>query len=64
MILDGDPALAMKVVRCLNRVESVALPRFLAERAVKTYHDLSLLDKLNISAKTYSKLLINLVKEF
>jgi hypothetical protein len=35
----------------------------IATRAVKTYPDISLLDKLNVSAKTYSKLLLNLVKE-
>lgn len=63
MIIDGDPSQAMKVVRSLNRVQSVVLPKVIATRAVKTYPDISLLDKLNVSAKTYSKLLINLVKE-
>lgn len=62
LLIDGDPGLAMKVVRCLNRVQSVVLPKVIAERAVKTYPDLKLLDKLQISAKTYSKLVLNLVK--
>lgn len=62
LLIDGDTSLAMKVVRCLNRVESVVLPRVIAEKAVKTYPDLSLLDKIQVSSKTYSKLLVNLVK--
>lgn len=63
MLLDGNTALAMKIVRCLNRVEAVVLPKIIAERAVKTYPELKLIDKLQLSSKTYSKLLVNLVKE-
>ncbi len=63
LILDGDPGLAMKVVRCLNRVQSVVLPKMIAEKAVKTLPDFTLMEKLNVSTKTYSKLLINLLKE-
>ncbi|MCG8670093.1 MAG: SCP2 sterol-binding domain-containing protein [Pseudomonadales bacterium] len=63
MLLDGNTALAMKIVRCLNRVESLVLPKVVAERAVKTYPDIKLLDKLQLSTKTYSKLVSNLVKE-
>ena len=62
LLIDGDTSLAMKVVRCLNRVQAVVLPKIVAERAVKTYPDLKLLDKVQVSAKTYSKMLINLVK--
>ena len=62
MVIDGDTSLAMKVVRCLNRVQAVVLPKIVAERAVKTYPDITLLDKVQVSAKTYSKLLMNLVK--
>lgn len=62
LLIDGDPGLAMKVVRCLNRVQSVVLPKLIAEKAVKTYPDLAFLDKLQVSAKTYSKMLVNLVK--
>ena len=63
IIIDGDPALAMKVVRCLNRLQTVVLPRLIAERAVKTYPDLKLTEKLQLSAKTYGKLVLNLLKE-
>lgn len=63
MLIDGDTGLAMKVVRSLNRVQSVVLPKMIAEKAVKTLPDFTLFDKLNISAKTYGKLLVNLVKE-
>lgn len=63
LLLDGNTALAMKMVRCLNRVEAVVLPKIVAERAVKTYPELKLIEKLQISTKTYGKLLTNLVKE-
>lgn len=62
LLIDGDTALAMKVVRCLNRVQAVVLPKIIAEKAVKTYPDIKLLDKVQVSAKTYSKMLLNLVK--
>lgn len=63
LLLDGNTALAMKMVRCLNRVESVVLPKIVAEKAVKTYPELTLVDKLQLSTKTYGKLITNLVKE-
>lgn len=62
LLIDGDTGLAMKVVRCLNRVQAVVLPKIVAEKAVKTYPDIKLLDKVQVSAKTYSKMLMNLVK--
>ncbi len=61
VLLDGDTALAMKMVRCLNRMEALVLPRFVAKKAVKTYPDLELKDKLRLSVKTYGKLVGNLV---
>ncbi|MCG8311848.1 MAG: SCP2 sterol-binding domain-containing protein [Pseudomonadales bacterium] len=63
ILIDGDPGLAMKVVRCLNRVQAIALPKVIAEKAVKTYPDLKFGDKLQVSLKTYGKLVLNLAKE-
>jgi len=63
IILDGDVPLTMKVVRCLNRLQSVILPKVLAKKAVKTYHDLSLLDRIQVTSKTYGQFIFNLVKE-
>ena len=64
LLIDGNPSMAMKVVRCLNRVQAVVLPKLIAQRAIKTYPNMSWLSKLQVSAKTYRKLVINLTREF
>jgi hypothetical protein len=57
MITQGDVALAMRLVRCLNRMEAVTLPKLVAERALKAYPDLPLAEKLSLSVRTYAYLL-------
>lgn len=63
ILLDGEIAYAMKIVRCLNRMESLILPRFIAQRALKRYPtDLSLLEKLAGGSRIYSQVAMNLIR--
>ena len=56
MIADGDLSYAIRLVRCLNKMESLILPKLLAELAVKQYpHELSLKEKLTGAANIYLK---------
>ena len=57
MIADGDVSNAIRLVRCLNKMESLILPKLLAELAVKQYPtELSLKQKLTGAANIYLKL--------
>jgi hypothetical protein len=58
MLLDGEINLGMIVVRCLDRMECLVLPRFVAVRAVKRYPSISLLEKLGLATKIYLQLLV------
>jgi len=60
MSLGGDAALAMKIVRCLDRLEVVVLPRFIAQRAVKRYPDIGLATKLGLALRIYHRFLMDL----
>jgi hypothetical protein len=60
MSLGGDAALAMKIVRCLDRLEVVVLPRFIAERGVKHYPDIGLATKLGLALRIYRRFLMDL----
>lgn len=56
MIADGDLSYAIRLVRCLNKMESLILPKLLAELAVKEYPtNLTLKDKLAGAANIYLK---------
>ena len=37
MVADGDVSYAIRLVRCLNKMESLILPKLVAEFAVKQY---------------------------
>ncbi len=37
MIADGDVSAAIRLVRCLNKMESLILPKLVASLAVKEY---------------------------
>jgi len=60
MTLGGDVALAMKIVRCLNRMEVLVLPKFVARRAVKQYPAIALGERLGLAARIYGRLVIEL----
>lgn len=60
MTLGGDVALAMKIVRCLNRMEVLVLPKLVARRAVKEYPDIGLGTRLSVAARIYGRMVIDL----
>ncbi len=60
MTLGGDVAMAMRIVRCLNRMEVLVLPKFVARRAVKQYPDVGLGTRLGLAARIYGRLIIEL----
>jgi hypothetical protein len=60
MSVDGELAAAMKIVRCLNRMEAIVLPGFVARRAVKEYPDIGLTEKLGTALRIYGRLIVQL----
>lgn len=61
LLLDGEISHAMKLVRCLNRMESLILPKLIAQRALKRYPALPLKQKLAAGGRIYKQLVKNLV---
>ncbi|SPL69363.1 hypothetical protein [Acinetobacter stercoris] len=56
MVADGDLSYAIRLVRCLNKMESLILPKVIAELAVKQYpNELNLKEKLSGAANIYLK---------
>ena len=56
MIADGDVSYAIRLVRCLNKMEALILPKLVASLAVKEYpNQLSLKDKVSTAANIYLK---------
>lgn len=56
MVADGDLSHAIRLVRCLNKMEALILPKMVAELAVKEYpQQLSLKEKLSGAANIYLK---------
>ncbi|MEL0027576.1 MAG: hypothetical protein VW625_02755 [Perlucidibaca sp.] len=53
MIADGNLSHAVRLVRCLNKMETLILPKLVAERAVKRYDDLPLAEKVRKAARIY-----------
>ena len=63
MIADGDLAYAIRLVRCLNKMEATILPKILAIRAVKRYPvQLRLGLKINLAARIYLKIVLSYLK--
>ena len=63
VLLDGEIGYAMKLVRCLNRMESLILPKIIAERALKRYpEDLTLPAKLLGGGRIYTQVAKNLIR--
>ncbi len=57
MIADGDVASAIRLVRCLNKMEALILPKILAKHAVKQYpNDLGLKEKVTSASQIYFKI--------
>ncbi len=56
MVADGDLSYAIRLVRCLNKMESLILPKVIAQLAVKEYPtELNLKEKLTGAANIYLK---------
>ncbi|MDO4223092.1 MAG: hypothetical protein Q4D05_03565 [Acinetobacter sp.] len=56
MIVNGDLAYAVKLVRCLNQLESIILPKVLATLAVKEYpNSLQVKEKLLLAGRIYGQ---------
>lgn len=64
MTVDGNLAYAIRLVRCLNQLESVILPKAIAIKAVKEYPArLELKQKLAIAGKVYFKVAISYLRK-
>lgn len=53
MVVDGDLSAAMKLVRCFERLEAIALPRFIGRKIMRHYPDISLTEKLMGAVQIY-----------
>ena len=62
LAVDGDFPSAMKIMRSLNRMQAVVLPRFIAVRALKAYPRIGIVEKIGLAARIYGRLVIDLFK--
>ena len=53
MVADGNVSHSIRLVRCLNRMETLILPKLVAARAVKRYDDVPLAEKLSKAIRIY-----------
>lgn len=57
MIADGDVSNAIRLVRCLNKMEALILPKLLAQLAVKEYpSQLGIKEKIMAASTIYAKI--------
>jgi hypothetical protein len=61
MVADGDVSHAIRLVRCLNTMEALILPRWVALRAVKRYPTISALEKTRKAVRIYALLVKNVL---
>jgi hypothetical protein len=55
MIADGDVSQAIRLVRCLNKLEAIILPKIVAQLAVKRYPaNLSIGEKVSKAVRIYT----------
>jgi len=59
--VDGDVSHAIRLLRCLSRMETLILPKLVAEHAVKHYPALPLSAKVPLAARIYEHFVLNLV---
>ena len=63
MIADGDLGHAIRLVRCLNKMEALILPKMVAELAIKEYpQQLTIKEKLTGAANIYLKVAQSYIK--
>lgn len=64
MLVDGDVSHAIRLVRCLNKMEALILPKLVANLAVKQYPEaLGLSEKLTTASKIYLKVAKTLIPQ-
>lgn len=61
MVVQGDVSHAIRLVRCLNTMESLILPRWVAQRAVKRYPQLGVREKMRKAMRIYAVFTRNLL---
>ena len=62
MIADGELSASIRLVRILNRLESIILPKFIAQRAVKRYPDnLGGIEKITKAVRIYALVVRHLI---
>jgi hypothetical protein len=62
MVVDGDIASGVRLVRCLYRLETILLPKFIARRGMKRYPaDVTFAGKLATGARVYGRIAADLV---
>lgn len=62
IVVDGNVAAGVRLVRCLYRLESLLMPRFIAARGMKRYPEgLGLGHKLRMNARIYGRIALDLV---
>ena len=62
ILMHGDAALAVRFTRCLARVQSVILPRFIAARALKAVPSMPIGEKLSLNARLYAGVALGLAR--
>lgn len=62
MFIDGELSHAVRLVRCLNRMETLILPKFVAERAIKRYPQIAFGEKLALATRIYGRVVGNLLQ--
>jgi hypothetical protein len=62
MSVEGELGYAMRLVRCLDRCETITLPHAVAVRAVKTVRDVETGERVKLAARTLAGLVAGLVK--
>ncbi len=63
MIADGNLSHAIRLVRCLNQMETLILPKLVAQRAVKRYTDVPFVEKITKAARIYGLVTKSLVTQ-
>lgn len=60
-VIEGDLSMAMRMIRCISHLEVYILPKAAAEKALKRYPAISLLEKTRTAAKIYGHLTLDLL---
>ncbi len=62
ILVDGEVSDVMKLIRCLNRMETIILPKLIAQRAVKRYPKIPLFSKVSLGGRIYAQFVKNVFR--